>query len=94
MLDSIYNAIYTERDFKKADTFLNQGLKSNGPFYLLGYYICQTIANTNNEKEIGRLLTQGAPAFFQEYIEQTTKSPLEKFPGFSPVIQERIEISL
>lgn len=75
LLDSVYLAVYKEQNLKAAESFLNQGLRSNGPFYLLGYVMSQTIAQSEGEKEVGELLSAGAPAFFNAYANIQQNAP-------------------
>jgi hypothetical protein len=67
LLDQLYTAIYVNDDIGKSEELLNQGLKSNGPFYGLGYYMSEEIVKHSGKEELGKLLQKGSPAFFQYY---------------------------
>jgi len=61
-------SIPVSNNFEKAAGLLNQGLKSNGPFYSRGYYISKIIADKTGEKQFGKIISQGSLAFFNEFL--------------------------
>ncbi|GAB4180512.1 MAG: hypothetical protein Kow00108_16930 [Calditrichia bacterium] len=81
LLHEIYNALYVRNDFDTYDRLLNQGLKSNGPFYALGYYMTNKIVKKKGKSEIGKILRTGAPAFFLESAQliKESEDPLFSF---------------
>ncbi len=80
LLENIFVALYQEKDFKKYQQLLNQGLRSNGSFYSLGYYMSKAIARTYGPEEIGMLLQKGSPAFFLKFnsINRSNDFPLNQ----------------
>jgi len=73
LLEELYESIYVQHDFKKSEQLLNYGLKSNGPFYGLGYYMSKVIVDRMGKKEIGELLKKGSITFFKEYCQIVNK---------------------
>ncbi|WP_456440450.1 DUF5700 domain-containing putative Zn-dependent protease [Caldithrix abyssi] len=87
LLEEVVTALYQEKDFDRYEALINQGLKSNGPFYALGYAMSQAIAARYGSEKLGRLLQQGSLAFFNEYLqvlsEQQTNPELRFFREFA-----------
>ncbi len=79
-------AIYLLGDLEKADELLNEGLKSNGPFYWFGAHMAQEITARYGDAELGRTLCEGSPAFFLRYFSAATDARLH--PG--PDVQARV----
>ena len=88
MLDQSVEAIYQNKDLKKANEILNQGLKSNGPFYSLGYFMSKKIVENGNEKELGKIIEQGTLAFFNKFIEVIQNQ--NKEPFFSTIFTSKL----
>jgi hypothetical protein len=69
LLAKIVEALYAKQDTTRFDELVDEGLRSNGPFYALGYWMGKRIEEERGSEEIGRLLRAGAPAFFLAYVE-------------------------
>lgn len=70
LLMKIYNIIYVDNNNLEAvDELLNEGLKSNGPFYALGYMMTKKIVSQSRPGEIKNILINGTTGFFNSYIE-------------------------
>ncbi|MEJ2635195.1 MAG: hypothetical protein P8184_07865 [Calditrichia bacterium] len=67
LLNEIYRQIYVKNDFDAAERLENQGLRSNGPFYDLGYFMTEKIVAAGGTKKMGNLLRRGSMEFFMEY---------------------------
>lgn len=68
LLAECFDAIYQKKDLDRAEELLNEGLKSNGPFYWLGAYIAETIVKREGVPVLAASLTEGSPAFFGRYL--------------------------
>jgi len=90
LLDQCIQAIYTNNDLEKAEKLLNQGLISNGPFYSLGYHMSKTIVNKTNEKQLGRIISQGCLTFFNKFMEISTSDQNNKQSFFSATIINKL----
>ena len=60
-----------------ADALLNEGVRSNGPFYGFGAFLCESIVTSDGSTALGQALQQGAPAFFERGIRGRTALDLE-----------------
>lgn len=90
LLDQLYQAVYVDSNLAMADEFVNKGLKSNGPFYGLGYYMSKQIVEASQKSEIGNLLQKGSPAFFQYYQQAWQDLHLPAGASFSQEILAKI----
>jgi hypothetical protein len=80
LLDEIYRQIYAKNDFDAAERLENQGLRSNGPFYDLGYFMTEKIAETGGTKKMGDLLCKGSIRFFREYNQILNAASMDTIP--------------
>ncbi|UCF10344.1 MAG: hypothetical protein JSW65_01300 [Candidatus Bipolaricaulota bacterium] len=69
-----------DRGDETSDALLNEGLKSNGPFYGLGARMSQAIVDRDGSHALGEALAAGAPAFFTRALE-ADRTLAERFPG-------------
>jgi len=77
LLNDVYQEIYVNNNLEAVDALLSQGLKSNGPFYILGYQLTDQVV-LHSEKEATRtLLSNGTLDFFKTYIEIETESGIQ-----------------
>ncbi len=84
LLEQFTHEVYAEHNFESSAKLLNRGLKSNGPFYALGYFMSKMIVREKGEKEIGLLLKRGCVSFFRKYIEVLDKGNYSKDLYFNP----------
>ena len=76
LLHQVYQTIYNENNLEKADELLNSGLKSNGPFYALGYYMTSRIVDKYGNAELSHSLLDSSVGFFGRYLKlYRDKSP-------------------
>lgn len=68
LLHRVYQTIYNENNLEKADELLNLGLKSNGPFYALGYYMTSRIVDKYGSVGLSHSLLEGSVEFFRRYF--------------------------
>lgn len=68
------------------DALLNEGLKSNGPFYGLGARLSQAIVDGGGSHALGEALAAGAPSFFH--------SALDADPTLAERLPERLREAL
>ena len=66
-LDLLHRAVRAlrEDDLEAIDGILNEGLKSNGPFYGFGAWLSQGIVHANGPRSLGAALVAGAVDFLQ-----------------------------
>ncbi|NOX89464.1 MAG: hypothetical protein GXO77_10590 [Calditrichaeota bacterium] len=74
LLRMIFNTLYDRHNFTEYDSLINKGLKSNGPFYALGYVMSKTIVEKEGPKELGLLLKKGSLGFFGKYVDLVSES--------------------
>lgn len=67
LLKKIYTEIYYNNNLEAVDALLNTGLKSNGPFYSLGYELTEEILRHSDSDVIRNLLKNGTLEFFMIY---------------------------
>ncbi|MCP5104143.1 MAG: hypothetical protein GY950_12225 [bacterium] len=91
LLNEVYAAVYDRKDLEKVDALLTKGLKSNGPFYILGDRMTRDIVFSCSDREIGRLLAAGSLDFFGKYLEpaKTTGKDFKSLE-FDPRIAKKI----
>jgi len=79
LLSEAFSAIYTDRNTDRAEEILNNGLKSNGPFYWLGARIAESIVENGGDEALADALIAGAPAFFAEglALDRSSDSPAQ-----------------
>ena len=63
LLVECHRAVYEAGDSDRADELVNEGLRSNGPFYWLGEALARAIAEADGPTTIGEMLQRGAPSF-------------------------------
>ena len=63
LLQECFEAIYHRSELERAEELLNEGLKSNGPFYWLGANIAESIVAKGGDEALAAILAAGAPAF-------------------------------
>lgn len=73
LLYKIYKKIYIENKPGAVDELLNKGLKSNGPFYRVGYIMSEKITNQAEPEKLRNLLSSGTLGFFNTYFEMNNK---------------------
>jgi len=56
-------AIYEDRDLERAEELLNEGLRSNGPFYWYGAHLAGKIVKRDGNVGLARTLASGGPDF-------------------------------
>jgi hypothetical protein len=56
--------VVEQGDVEVADTLINEGLKSNGPLYGLGWHLATCIAKEEGERAVGDWQRRGPVAFF------------------------------
>ncbi len=78
LLNKVYKAIYDNNEMDKVNQLLTKGLKSNGPFYALGYTVTSTIEQKSGAKKIQKILQQGPIDFFRHYSQLKPTSGLNK----------------
>jgi hypothetical protein len=79
LLRQSYTALYKDTDLEKAEAILNQGLKSNGPFYWLGCHMTAQIVNREGRVAVGKWLSTGSPAFLKHYLGLEVRT--NRYPG-------------
>lgn len=62
LIDRIF-ALPSDADDEALDSLLNEGLRSNGPFYGLGARLSANLVADRGPQALGVALTRGAPAF-------------------------------
>lgn len=95
LLQEIYNSIYKENDLEKIDDLINIGLKSNGPFYVLGYYMTQEIVKHSEPDRAKNLLDEGCLAFFNKYTlikDNSSSDPTENFHFNKRIAEKTVEL--
>lgn len=93
LLREIHRAIYEETDFEKTEKLLNSGLKSNGPFYALGYHMTNSIVDKYSSSAIGESLLEGSSGFFKRYFEAhrgISQNRRSEFLLFGRKIKEKV----
>lgn len=75
LLRECFASIYEQGNLERADELVNEGLRSNGPFYWLGAYMAERIVQEYGPEALGRSLKEGGPGFFREYL--STQPPEE-----------------
>lgn len=90
LLNQIYETIYSKNNLEKVDELVNKGLKSNGPFYELGYYMTEKIVNKYGNKKLGNCLLEGSTEFFKIFFEIYDLNSLENITKFNEGIKEKI----
>jgi hypothetical protein len=63
LLADCERAIYEEQDLEQADALLNQGLRSNGPFYWYGALLADNIVEQGGKDGLASVLAMGSPHF-------------------------------
>ncbi|MBN1885153.1 MAG: hypothetical protein JW876_06480 [Candidatus Krumholzibacteriota bacterium] len=74
LLALVIDELYARGD-PGIDSLLAAGLRSNGPFYALGYQLSEQIAEAGGNGAIGALLDAGAPAFFTACLRDGSAIP-------------------
>ncbi|MHA1511777.1 MAG: DUF5700 domain-containing putative Zn-dependent protease, partial [Promethearchaeota archaeon] len=77
-----------EAIFDEIDQLINQGLKSNGPFYSLGYYITWHLVSTHGYNMIKEALTSGWYHFYSKYFEDCKEN--KELIQFQPQLYTQI----
>lgn len=91
LLNEVYSTIYDRKDLEKADALLNRGLKSNGPFYVMGDRMTGDMVSYNGSRVVPRLLARGSLEFFKHYIKMGKSTGDYKFLEFDPRIAKKID---
>lgn len=68
LLSETYQLIYETNEIDKVEDILVQGLKSNGPYYILGYVMSKKLIDKYGKKILGKLLKHGTIPFFNKYL--------------------------
>jgi len=93
LLREIRRAIYEETDFEETEKLLNSGLKSNGPFYALGYHMTNCIVDKYGSSAIVESLLEGSLWFFKRYFEAyrgISPNRRSEFLRFGRKIEEKV----
>lgn len=90
LLEKIHMTIFSGSE-ESVEDLINEGLRSNGPFYTLGRYISEIIEETYGTGTIGECLRKGSPVFFKRYI-NTNNSEYKFSPAFVKCIMELSEL--
>jgi hypothetical protein len=92
LLHNVYNSIYIDNDLGNVDELINKGLKSNGPFYVLGYLMTKRIVKHSDSDGVKGILNEGCLGFFNRYIQIKNKSTLHPKNDFhfNKKIEEKI----
>ncbi len=69
--------LQTSRD-EEVDTLLNEGLRSNGPFYGLGAALSRAIVDQDGPRALGMALRSGAPRFVNRAV--SLRAPFDAAP--------------
>jgi len=69
LLVQCHRAIYENDDLGKAADLVNEGLRSNGPFYWLGEALTRAIVETYGSQTVGETLRRGGPCFVNRGLE-------------------------
>jgi len=64
LLGSCLDSLATGTVPDGVDGLVNEGLRSNGPFYAVGHALASAVVDRHGPRRIGELLQRGAPAFF------------------------------
>ncbi|QTA37702.1 hypothetical protein JYK00_08230 [Thermosipho ferrireducens] len=68
IFNEIYKTIFQKKEYEKLETLLNEGLRSNGPFYALGHYMSHIIEQNYSNEAIADCLVKGSPEFFKLFL--------------------------
>ncbi len=93
ILRRFYRAVYEDRNFEEAEKLENSGLRSNGPFYQLGYFLTGEIVRSDGGQAVGRLLNKGAPFFFRRCLQIRDLKSSRRLPAelrFPQEIRQKI----
>lgn len=86
LLHKAFDAVYQEGDLERADSLVNEGLRSNGPFYWLGAFMAEKIVEKQGRESLGQALMEGGPGFFLRYL--STRPALGR--RFAPEVEEKL----
>ncbi|MGC9529119.1 MAG: DUF5700 domain-containing putative Zn-dependent protease [Candidatus Bipolaricaulaceae bacterium] len=64
LLQQCYQALYEQGDLEAAESLINEGLRSNGPFYWLGAQLAAELVASAGDGALGEALTAGPLHFF------------------------------
>ena len=81
VLGECHRAIYEAGDSDKADALVNEGLRSNGPFYWLGEALTRAIVAADGPQAVGRTIRRGAPSFLRRGLEAASDTRWAKRLG-------------
>jgi hypothetical protein len=90
LFEQCYQEIYIYKDFQKSEELFHKGLKSNGPFYALGYHMSKKIVDRIDEKQLGIIISQGCLSFFNKFLEIYESDQNNKKSFFSSAIINRL----
>ena len=90
MLDQIYSSIYENKNPRMSEKILEMGLKSNGPFYGLGYYMTRAIKNNLGEEELQKAIVKGPLYFFKKFYEYRLSKSTRKFTHITDRVGKKI----
>lgn len=68
LLHECFEAVYHKSEPERAEELLNEGLRSNGPFYWLGAHIAEAIVEREGAVGLAAALVNGSPAFLARYF--------------------------
>ncbi|HMA61054.1 MAG TPA: DUF5700 domain-containing putative Zn-dependent protease [bacterium] len=91
MLDQIYSSIYTNKNPEMTEKIINMGLKSNGPFYGLGYFMARTIKIQYGEEELQKAIVKGPLYFFKKFHEYRLSKSTRKFTHITDRVGKKID---
>ncbi len=90
LLKELVATLYQKKNFESYEELINRGLRSNGPFYALGYTMSRLIAERDGSEQIGLLLQQGSGSFFLRYLSILHQEPLAAEYRFPPELEKQI----
>jgi len=71
LFKELYKTVFQYKKYEKLEELLNRGLRSNGPFYVLGHYMAHVIDKKFGNRAIANCLEKGSPEFFRLFIATT-----------------------
>jgi hypothetical protein len=84
----------SEEARETGDALLNEGLKSNGPFYGFGALLAYAIVSHGSPSDLGSSLTQGGPFFVQRGLRLATipaVNPSEGLRGWIEALDHTVQ---
>ncbi|MBI9047366.1 MAG: hypothetical protein JEZ06_22960 [Anaerolineaceae bacterium] len=92
LLNRIFSLIYEKNNFELSENLLNEGLRSNGPFYWLGANAARLLKEAYGSKFIGTCLENGSLFFFDRAFENNIFPELPSREEFHQKVRHLFEI--